>query len=490
MGDGKNGYTPPADYRAPDFVRQWSDSASRGADRIEQEREQRTRDAERDAAQRALDGQRAVGQSAQDAQRTAEQAARDAERNAQQLARDTERSTTSTAARATYDLDRSGEGAQRGLAYSHGSAGDALRRSQAPALSPAPVPAAVPAARAPASTPTGAKASARASASAPAAKVGKHTPTATAKNAANNARPGLKPSFAVLMGAVAVITSFMGLWIVVLFTLIAGLQLLGRGFRSGVKGVLTSLLASLLFVAAIGIQLAPMLADLLGEEGASQAEVTVPSEETSDDVEEPSSDVLEVGSSVTGVGDAVLLLALPEDDGALAVLSITDLGGGLSFGEGSPEASPDGQVGFSYVPTDPSGPHHYLINREGYFAQLMGDDPTSVATDHLVIESTGAWVAEILSVGSLPSFDTSMQGMGSGLFLYTGQGGEATFTLATEGRVEVATYGTTPDIMTMQAAGSQVMDFPAGPTVVHVMDGVGVRGTPYAWDIQVAPPGV
>ena len=129
--DGRNGYTPPADYKAPDFVRQWSDSASRGADRIEQEREQRARDAQRDALQRAQDGQRALEQSSQDAQRAAGQAARDAQRTAEQIARDQGRAATSTAARATYDLNRVGEGAQRGLAYTHGSANDALLRRRA-----------------------------------------------------------------------------------------------------------------------------------------------------------------------------------------------------------------------------------------------------------------------------------------------------------------------------------------------------------------------
>ena len=494
MSDGRNGYTPPADYRAPDFVRQWADTASRGADRIELEREQRARDGQRDAEQRAQDGQRALEQSSQDAQRAAGQAARDAQRAAEQLARDEGRAATSTAARATYDLDRSGEGAQRGLAYSHGSANDALqrRRAQTPAqapsqahspepgsqqaLTPNPAPPLPPVSQAatPGVHPT------------PAVPKSRAAKGPAAKNAAHLGQPGFGPGFAIFAGLAAVVAAFLGYWIPVVIAILFSAGPIKRGFKSGSKGIAAAVLAILLLAAAAGVQILQVLP------GTSSGDEDVSSESISESTPVGlEGDAIETGalpeftlqaaSPVGGYGEANLNVVLPEGIGQMAVLQVDDKVGGLT----ASMYSGDQVIGFEYVERATGGTAQWLINTEAAFAQSIGDDPAPLVVDSIMFMSEGEWTAEILPVSVLPSFDVALDGVGPGLYLYTGAGGDVSVTSSDYGRLSIAVHGSQFDYITAEIPETVAGTWSAGPAVLEVFEAEKIDGTPLPWSIQV-----
>ncbi|WP_271985001.1 hypothetical protein [Pseudoclavibacter terrae] len=377
MVEGRNGYTPPADYRAPDFVRQWSDSATRGADRIEQEREQRTRDGERDAAQRAQDGQRALEQSSQDAQRAAGQVARDAQRAAEQLARDEGRAATSTAARASYDLDRSGEGAQRGLAYSHGSANDALLRrraqppTQAPSSAPTPHPGQAPSAgQAPVPPPAPQQATPGVDPT-PAVPKSRAAKGPAAKNAAHLGQPGLGPGFAVFAGLAAVVSAFLGYWIPVVIAIMFSAGPIKRGFTSGAKGIAVSILAILLLAAGAAVQILQVLPGASGTDETEAVTESTPVGLEGDPIESGTLPefTLQAGSPVGGFGEANLDVVLPEGAGQLAVLQVDDKVGGLS----ASMYSGDQVVEFQYLERATGGTAQWLINTQAAVVRRRPD---------------------------------------------------------------------------------------------------------------------
>ncbi|PPG43106.1 hypothetical protein [Pseudoclavibacter sp. RFBA6] len=492
MVEGRNGYTPPADYRAPDFVRQWSDSATRGADRIEQEREQRTRDGERDAAQRAQDGQRALEQSSQDAQRAAGQVARDAQRAAEQLARDEGRAATSTAARASYDLDRSGEGAQRGLAYSHGSANDALLRrraqppTQAPSSAPTPHPRRAPSAgQAPVPPPAPQQATPGVHPT-PAVPKSRAAKGPAAKNAAHLGQPGLGPGFAVFAGLAAVVSAFLGYWIPVVIAIMFSAGPIKRGFTSGAKGIAVSVLAILLLAAGAGVQILQVLPGASGTDETEAVTESTPVGLEGDPIESGTLPefTLQAGSPVGGFGEANLDVVLPEGSGQLAVLQVDDKVGGLS----ASMHSGDQVVEFQYLEGATGGTAQWLINTQAAFEQSLGDDPTSLVVDRITIMSEGEWTAEILPVSVLPPFDVALDGVGPGLYLYTGAGGEASITSSDYGNFAMTVHGSEFDYITAEIPEVQARTWPAGPFVIEVVEANKIDGTPLPWSIQVASP--
>lgn len=492
--EGKNGYTPPADYRAPDFVRQWSDSATRGADRIEQEREQRTRDGERDAAQRAQDGQRALEQSSQDAQRAAGQAARDAQRAAEQLARDEGRAATSTAARATYDLDRSGEGAQRGLAYSHGSANDALlrRRAQLPTQAQAPSSAPAPPAgqvSSPGPAPTSPPAPQPTTPGVhptPAVPKSRAAKGPAAKNAAHLGQPGLGPGAAVVAGLAAIVAAFLGYWIPVVIAILFSMAPIKRGFASGAKGIAAAILAILLLASAAFVQVVQVLPGAFGSDETEVSTESTPVELEGDPIESGTLPefTLQAGNPVGGFGEANLDVVLPEGDGQLAVLQVDDKVGGLS----ASMYSGDQVVEFQYLERATGGTAQWLINTQAAFEQSFGDDPTSLVVDRITIMSEGEWTAEILPVSVLRPFDVALDGVGPGLYLYTGAGGEASITSSDYGNFAMTVHGSEFDYITAEIPEVQARTWPAGPFVIEVVEATKIDGTPLPWSIQVVSP--
>lgn len=485
MVDSRNGYTPPADYRAPDFVRQWSDAATRGADRIEQEREQRTRDGERDAAQRAQDGQRALEQSASDAQRAAGQAARDADRSAQQLALDAERSATSTAARATYDFDRSGEGAQRGLAYSHGSSNSALQRG--PAASPVPVPVSAPqqGSTAPATPRSHAQASpAHLAVPTTSRKPRPASKGPAAKNAAHLGQPGLGVGFAVGAAVAAVFAAFIGWWIAVLLAIAASAGPIKRGFRSGAKGIAGALLAIVLLAAAAGIQVLQFVPGVFESGEAESSTAPTPFGLEGDAVETgPAPEFgLTSGVPLSGSGEANISLDLPAGPGQLAVLDVYDGEGDLTL----IVAGPEGTQQLEFGTGTPGETFQLLLNTEGADAQSRGADPTSVATNSVQVLSGTDWEITLATIDVLPSFDASLDAEGTGLYLYLGAGGEATITTGDYGALQIFTHGGQLDVIEAELPASEVRTWPAGPIVLEVTEARRLDGTPLPWSVQVA----
>lgn len=481
MVESRNGYTPPADYRAPDFVRQWADTASRGADRIEQEREQRARDGQRDAEQRAQGGQRALAQSSQDAQRAAGQVARDAQRAAEQLARDEGRAATSTAARATYDLDRVGEEAQRGLAYSHGSANEALlrRRAHLPSEAPAPVAAPSPA---PGAQPT-APAGPPSVASRPAVPKSAAAKGPAAKNAAHMGQPGLGAGFAVFAGLAAVVGALLGYWIPVIIAIMFSAGPIRRGFKSGAKGIAAALLAILLLAAAAGIQIVHVLPGASGDDESEVSAEATPIGLEGDAIEtDPLPEyTLQSGTPVSGSGEARFDVVLPEGAGQLAVLQVEDKVGGLS----ASMFSGDQIVGFEYLDRPSGGTAQWLVNTEAAFAQSVGDDPTPLVTDGVTFLSDGEWTAEILPISVLPSFDAALDGAGPGLYLYTGAGGEVSVTSSDYGRLAMSVHGSQFDYITAEIPEVVSSSWSAGPSVIQISEAEKIDGSPLPWSIQV-----
>lgn len=478
MVESKNGYTPPEDYRAPDFVRQWSDTASRGADRLEQEREQRVRDAERAAAQRAQDGQRALDQTSQDAQRSAGQSARDAQRAAEQLARDEGRAATSTAARATYDLDRVGEGAKRGLAYTHGGSQDALRRGSGPAApsTSAPFEAAnavqPPAAeQAPPPPPVPPAPSARAT-----RQGGRQT----------GSQPGLKPGFAVGAGIAAVVSAIVGLWFGIVVTLIFAAPSIRRGFRSGAKGVAVSIFAILLFVVAAGIQLLQFASDSRESSAAESSTTSTPIGLEGDAVAtDPVPELtLEPGVPLSGYGEANIEVLLPSGAGQLAVLEVVDTMGDVTFLVANPQATEDVEFS-SGIPGDTT---QWLVNTAGADAEARGEDPSPMATNSIQVISGGVWEMTLSAVDVLPTFDATLSGEGAGLYLYTGSGGEAAISASDYGKLQIRTHGATPEFLRVELPETVSRTWQSGPMVVEVEEASRIDGTPQSWSIQVAQP--
>lgn len=488
--DGRNGYTPPADYKAPDFVRQWADTASRGADRIEQEREQRARDGQRDAEQRAQDGQRALAQSSQDAQRAAGQAARDAQRAAEQIARDEGRAATSTAARATYDLDRVGEGAQRGLAYSHGSANEALlrRRAQLPAQAPSPAPNL---AQATASNPAPvpppvAQPTTPGVHPTPAVPKSRAAKGPAAKNAAHLGQPGLGAGFAVFAGLAAVVSAFLGYWIPVVIAIMFSAGPIRRGFTFGAKGIAAAVLAILLLAAAAGIQILQVLPGASGSDEAQVSAETTPIGLEGDAIEtDPLPELtLEPGAPLSGYGEANIEVVLPAGAGQLAVLDVVDTTGDLAFTVANPQATEHVEFGTG----TPNRNTQWLVNTEGAAAQVRGEDPAPAATNNIQVISGGEWSMTILPIDALPAFDSTLAGEGAGLHLYTGAGGEAAITAGDYGKLQIYTHGAALDLIQSELPATETRAWQPGPMVVEVAEAKRIDGTPLPWSIEVAQP--
>ncbi|PPG22747.1 MULTISPECIES: hypothetical protein [unclassified Pseudoclavibacter] len=475
MVESKNGYTPPADYKAPDFVRQWADTASRGADRIEQEREQRARDAERAAAQRAQDGQRALDQTSQDAQRSAGQSARDAQRAAEQLARDEGRAATSTAARATYDLDRVGEGAKRGLAYTHGGSQDALRRGSGPAAPSVSAP--FEAADAPQPTTAG-QAPPPPLPPAPSGRAARQGGRPTGN------QPGLKPGLAVGAGVAAIVAALVGLWFGIVLALIFAAPSIRRGFRSGAKGVAVSILAILLFVVAAGIQLLQFASDSRESSAAESSATSTPVGLEGDAVvTDPVPELtLEPGVPLSGYGEANIDVLLPSGAGELAVLEVVDTMGDVTFLVANPQATEDVEFS-SGIPGDTT---QWLVNTAGADAAARGEDPTPVATNSIQVISGGVWEMTLSAVDVLPTFDATLSGEGAGLYLYTGAGGEAAISAGDYGKLQITTHGATPELTQVELPETVSRTWQPGPMVVEVEEARRIDGTPQPWSIQVA----
>ncbi len=102
--------------------------------------------------------------------------------------------------------------------------------------------------------------------------------------------------------------------------------------------------------------------------------------------------------------------------------------------------------------------------------------------------SEGEWTAEILPVSVLPPFDVALDGVGPGLYLYTGAGGEASITSSDYGNFAMTVHSSEFDYITAEIPEVQARTWPAGPFVIEVVEANKIDGTPLPWSIQVASP--
>lgn len=191
---------------------------------------------------------------------------------------------------------------------------------------------------------------------------------------------------------------------------------------------------------------------------------------------------MQAGSPVGGYGEANLNVVLPEGIGQLAVLQVDDKVGGLT----ASMYSGDQVIGFEYVERATGGTAQWLINTEAAFAQSIGDDPAPLVVDSIMFMSEGEWTAEILPISVLPPFDTAVDGVGPGLYLYTGAGGEVSVTSGDYGRLAISVHGSQFDYITAEIPEVVATSWPAGPSVIEVSEATKIDGTPLPWNIQVA----
>ncbi|MGO2110957.1 MAG: hypothetical protein ACTH31_05030 [Pseudoclavibacter sp.] len=180
-------------------------------------------------------------------------------------------------------------------------------------------------------------------------------------------------------------------------------------------------------------------------------------------------DTLDVGANPTidGSGNAQLDVVLPDGDATPAVIEVVSYDETVRVSEVDAERDDSSRVYTGYSEDTGLAP----IN-------AVGDLPTVA----LEIESDGEWTITLSSVDSLRSFDDEITGNGNDLIYYTGDGGDAVFTMSVEDSFSIDTYAGDEDWWySNMGATSLTRPFASGPVLIMIES--------YdAWAISVGPP--
>ncbi|MGO2750125.1 MAG: hypothetical protein ACTIA6_08760 [Pseudoclavibacter sp.] len=84
------------------------------------------------------------------------------------------------------------------------------------------------------------------------------------------------------------------------------------------------------------------------------------------------------------------------------------------------------------------------------------------------IEAEGDWTVTLVALETLPSFDSEYAGSGSDVILYTGEGGDATFTFEPDQSVSIDTFGADSWYQSTSEVTSLTRPFDAGPTIIRI----------------------
>ncbi|MBS3179619.1 MULTISPECIES: hypothetical protein [unclassified Pseudoclavibacter] len=441
-------YQAPTGYRAPDFVSKWAAQDSRGdAQRLEDEQREAAREAE-DAAEDPYGAPEGAGDwttppglpdpprtleelDAIIRRETAEQSqsqgvvlpgAGPGEELTQSLDPDADRHEllTRVATDSSALLGKRVQDVQRAVAGSRpGSAAERLGGLMAAPASQ--VPGASNATSATSSTP-------RMDATGP--KVDEKAP-----GKGRGAWFGVIAAILALTFAISGI-SFIG-WVLVVVSLIASIGLLRAGGGRRVVGVITLVLT----VVALVIQ-------LIGSTGGSiRGAVTELSGGTG---------TLDLNgtTTVSGTGNARFDVTLPGGSADIGLLQVEFEGERLRIYDVDADGE---QMGGSS-----------LSAYDEYSGLAVINEWTDDEFRAIDIEAEGDWTVTLVSTDTLPSFDDQYSGSGPEVVLYTGAGGDATFTFEPEQSVSIDTFGADSWYESISEVTSLTRPFPAGPTIIRV----------------------
>ncbi|GGA67363.1 hypothetical protein GCM10011490_17430 [Pseudoclavibacter endophyticus] len=163
---------------------------------------------------------------------------------------------------------------------------------------------------------------------------------------------------------------------------------------------------------------------------------------------------VDANPTVEGSGNAVLDVVLPDGDGVPAVIEVTSTGETVRISEIDAEREDSWRVYTSY-------------RQETGLAPI--NTSADVPTVALEIESSGDWVLTLRSVTSLRSFDETITGSKNDLVYYTGDGGDAVFTLTPDDSVSIDTYAADDDWWFSNGGiTSFTRPFESGPVLIQI----------------------
>ncbi|GAB3303994.1 hypothetical protein [Pseudoclavibacter terrae] len=430
-------YQAPTGYRAPDFVSKWAAQDSRGdAQRLEDEQREATRDAQ-DAAQDPYDAPRSTTAGGDtpaglpDPPRTLEEldAIIRREQEAQSPghvlpgAGDGEELTQS----ADVPLDRE-ELLTRVATDSSALLGKRAREVQSALVGGRPGSGA---GQRGASSKTPSKQH-------PAPSV---APSPASKTTAATAKKGGGGWFGVIAAILALTFAISGMsfvgWVLVVVSLIASIGLLRAGGGRRVVGVITLVMT----VVALVIQ-------LIGSTGGSiRGTVTELSGGTG---------TLDLNgtTTVSGTGNARFDVTLPGGPEDIGLLQVEFEGERLRIYDVDADGE---QMGGSSVSA-----------YDEYSGLAVINEWTDDEFRAIDIEAEGEWTVTLVSTDTLPSFDGEYTGTGPEVVLYTGAGGDATFTFEPEQSISIDTFGADSWYQSSSEVTSLTRPFPAGPTIIRV----------------------
>lgn len=84
------------------------------------------------------------------------------------------------------------------------------------------------------------------------------------------------------------------------------------------------------------------------------------------------------------------------------------------------------------------------------------------------VEAEGDWTVTLVPLETLPSFDSEYSGSGSEVVLYTGDGGDATFTFEPDQSISIDTFGADSWYESTSEITSLTRPFDAGPTIIRI----------------------
>lgn len=182
---------------------------------------------------------------------------------------------------------------------------------------------------------------------------------------------------------------------------------------------------------------------------------------------------LDVATSATisGTGDAELYVTLPDGPTAFAAIEVTLTGDSIRIRERDPSGD---LVGYSTMSMYSEGTQVFPINTE-----------YEETVNRLEIEATGDWSITLLSLDDLPSFDEATEGTGGEqLLVYTGDGGDAVFTLPPDSWIDMKIYteGEFSWSNSFDGVTSVTMPWKSGPLLLWI-------DASDSWSVTVEPAG-
>ncbi|WP_424465786.1 hypothetical protein [Pseudoclavibacter helvolus] len=229
---------------------------------------------------------------------------------------------------------------------------------------------------------------------------------------------------------------FLG-WALIVVSLIASIGLLRAGGGRRVVGVLTLVVT----VVALVIQ-------LIGSTGGSiRGAVTELS---------GGAGTLDLNgtASVSGTGNARFDVVLPGGADSIGLLQVEFEGERLRIYDVDADGE---QMGGSS-----------LSAYDDYSGLAVINEWTDDEFRAVDIEAEGDWTVTLVSVDTLPSFDAEYTGTGPEVVLYTGPGGDATFTFEPDQSVGIDTFGADSWYESTNEITSLTRPFDAGPTIIRV----------------------